>query len=100
MESFSRTEESDKHKLYHVKETMTCSIVLVRFTGNLSLLLWYKLKNIMEPDFEHLLPLECTTFSVHPSYLTIFPKELLFLPPKLLTSHDLQLWEEKTSYHL
>ena len=53
-----------------------------------------------EPDFEHLLPLECTTFSVHPSYLTIFPKELPFLLPKLLTSHDLQLWEEKTSYHL
>ena len=53
-----------------------------------------------EPDFEHLLPLEYTTFSVHPSYLTIFPKEHPFLLPELLTSHDLQLWEEKTSYHL
>ena len=42
MERFSRTEESDKHKLYHVKETMTCSIVLVKFMGNLSLLVWYK----------------------------------------------------------
>ena len=42
MQRFSRIEKSDKHKLYHVNETMTCSIVLVRFTGNLSLLLWYK----------------------------------------------------------
>lgn len=110
MERFSRIEKSDKHKLYYVNETVACSIVLLRFMGNLSLLLWYKDKKIMtlgglfvapmEPDFEHLLPLECTTFSVRPSYLTIFPKELLFLPPKLLTSHDLQLWEEKTSYHL
>lgn len=109
MERFSRIEKSDKHKLYHVNETMTYPIVLVRFMGNLSLY-GTKTKKIMtlgglfvapmEPDLEHLLPLECTTFSVHPSYLTIFPKELLFLPPKLLTSHDLQLWEEKTSYHL
>ena len=103
-------EKSDKHKLYHVNITVTCSIVLVRFKSNLSLLLWYKDKEIMTlgglfvaptgQDFEHLLLLECTTFSVHPSYLTIFPKVLLFLPLKLLTSHDLQLWEEKTSYHL
>ena len=102
MERFSRIEKSDKHKFYHVNETMTCSIILLRFTGNLSLIITLGGLFVAptQPDFEHLLPLECTTFSVHPSYLTIFPKELLFLPPKLLTFHDLQLWEEKTSYHL
>ena len=42
MERFSRIEKSDKHKLYHVNETMTYPIILVRFMGNLSLLLWHK----------------------------------------------------------
>ena len=42
IERFSRIEKSDKHKLYHVNETMTYPIVLVRFMGNLSLLLWHK----------------------------------------------------------
>ena len=42
MERFSRIEKSDKHKLYQVNETMTYPIVLVRFMGNLSLLLWHK----------------------------------------------------------